>query len=536
MFVLATGLERSRLRRRPLLCIGLAIVCLVVFVLQDHYARRSGERAELQEIIGVWTSYPTASLHQSCPLPVDWDEVRAIERAKARLPPPDVERPPFVHTETLCKRFNKKHASRGWRQFAYTPGRGLIQVGTVTHIFLHGSWAHLIGNMLIFLLVAGPILEVTWGRRWFLVLLLIGASAGSIGHYVVSSPSMAPMVGASGGISACIGALLGRFPFRRIIFRGWFLKRFRFHVPVWAWALWLFFGDLLLVLVGGASTVAAGAHVGGFLFGLGLALTLRFTGLEERILPSLRATTIKRRLGFAANVYEAIDRGEVERARIVLQTAMRKDPANIDALMLLAKVERTSGNREEGQRHLHAALTRIALQRDEDLLLSAFEELRPTPAEIATLGGRHILQISKLLFPYKEHERLAETLAYQAANLHPELREEALSLVIASHGERLRHRFRFVRRALRRLLPRLPSTWLPTLREELSSEDRVLASVEVTLFGEGQTGVGLVPAAAEVLAHRGELSRLRTLLKTALGKGPTGKVRADIVRLLQRYA
>jgi len=140
-----------------------------------------------------------------------------------------------------------------------------------TSMFLHGSWMHLLGNMWFFW-IFGNNIEDSMGRDRFVVFYLLGGLCAA-GLQVVTNPqSNVPMVGASGAISAIMGAYLVLYPRVRvfaIIPLGFFIQTFA--LPAWMmlgyWMLIQFVGGLgSLGGVGGG--VAFWAHVGGFLAGV----------------------------------------------------------------------------------------------------------------------------------------------------------------------------------------------------------------------------------------------------------------------------
>ena len=88
-------------------------------------------------------------------------------------------------------------------------------LGLVTHVLLHGSWLHLFGNLL-FLWIFGPNVEDRLGRVTFLALFAAGGLAAAGLQVAVDPTADLPMVGASGAISAVLGAYLVLFPRARI--------------------------------------------------------------------------------------------------------------------------------------------------------------------------------------------------------------------------------------------------------------------------------------------------------------------------------
>lgn len=152
---------------------------------------------------------------------------------------------------------------------ATDPGRQLSHV--LTHMFLHGSWMHLLGNMW-FLWLFGNNVEDSMGRLRFLLFYLLCGLAAAAAQIVTSPSSPIPMVGASGAISGVMGAYLVLYPRVRVytlVPLGFFITSMA--LPAWVmlgyWFLIQFVSGL--VSVGGeGGGVAFWAHVGGFVAGL----------------------------------------------------------------------------------------------------------------------------------------------------------------------------------------------------------------------------------------------------------------------------
>lgn len=143
---------------------------------------------------------------------------------------------------------------------------------SLTGMFLHGSWMHLLANMW-FLWLFGNNIEDSMGHlRYALFYVLAGVAA--IAAHIVSSPgSPVPTVGASGAISGVMGAYLLLYPRVRIqtlIFLVIFIRIVA--VPAWLVLMYWF----ALQVLSGYSTqleeatggVAFWAHVGGFVAGV----------------------------------------------------------------------------------------------------------------------------------------------------------------------------------------------------------------------------------------------------------------------------
>lgn len=151
----------------------------------------------------------------------------------------------------------------------------------VTYIFLHGSWLHLIGNML-YLWVFGDNVEDRLGHFRYLLLYLGAGVAGGMMQIWANPGNTGPTIGASGAIAGVLGAYLVSFPRARVISLIP-IGIFPLFVPVPAVLfLVLWFGLQLLngvvslgsVPVGG-DVVAWWAHVGGFAAGIILLALFR---------------------------------------------------------------------------------------------------------------------------------------------------------------------------------------------------------------------------------------------------------------------
>ncbi len=147
-----------------------------------------------------------------------------------------------------------------------------------THLFLHGGWLHLIGNMWT-LWIFGDNVEDRLGSFRFLLFYLTGGILATIVHSLIYSDSVIPLVGASGAISAVMGAYFMMYPLARIlIFVPLLFIPLFFEVPAFLylvlWFLLQFYSGLFsLVLPGEIGGIAWFAHLGGFITG---ALTYKF--------------------------------------------------------------------------------------------------------------------------------------------------------------------------------------------------------------------------------------------------------------------
>ena len=141
----------------------------------------------------------------------------------------------------------------------------------LTAMFLHGSWLHIIGNM-IFLWAFGPVVEdlMTPGR--YLAFYLLGGLAAMLAQVAAAPASTVPALGASGAIAAVMGAFLVTYPRDKIrsllvilVFVSVTYIPAVLLIGVWFIIQFLSLGAVTEQPAGG---VAYAAHVGGFIFGV----------------------------------------------------------------------------------------------------------------------------------------------------------------------------------------------------------------------------------------------------------------------------
>jgi membrane associated rhomboid family serine protease len=163
-------------------------------------------------------------------------------------------------------------------------------VSWISAMFLHGSWGHILGNM-VFLIVFGKNVEDAFGHARYVVFYFAGGLAATMGQTAITllagtqAEARLPNLGASGAIAAVLGAyfvlypssqvfgLLGIFPLR---LSAWFFLGFWFLYQLFEANYGLFGAKA------NGGGVAFFAHVAGFLFGALVAWLLVGSGRVER--------------------------------------------------------------------------------------------------------------------------------------------------------------------------------------------------------------------------------------------------------------
>ncbi|MFJ4683277.1 rhomboid family intramembrane serine protease [Streptomyces sp. NPDC091377] len=151
----------------------------------------------------------------------------------------------------------------------------------LTALFVHGSWVHLLGNML-FLHVFGVLTEERLGRVEFTLFYLGCGCLALLGYAAANADSDQSLVGASGAISAVLGAFLCAFPHARVTSLLPFLLFLPLRFP--AWVVLPFWAALQWLAAGRAEQgpgVAYLAHLIGF--GLGFCYAWARLGRGTRV-------------------------------------------------------------------------------------------------------------------------------------------------------------------------------------------------------------------------------------------------------------
>lgn len=150
-----------------------------------------------------------------------------------------------------------------FQYFALMPlGQGFRPWQLLTFQFMHGSFSHILFNML-YMWMFGTELENMWGSKKFLIFYLtcgIGAGLTQLFLAPIFEGAVGPTVGASGGIYGLLLAFAINFPRRPIYLY--------FFIPIPAMYLIGFMILIELFSIGDLSLTAHLAHIGGAFIGL----------------------------------------------------------------------------------------------------------------------------------------------------------------------------------------------------------------------------------------------------------------------------
>lgn len=144
-----------------------------------------------------------------------------------------------------------------------------------TSIFLHGGLFHLIGNML-YLYIFGDNVEDRLGHFKYLVFYIFSGFIAAFFHYLFNPLSSIPTLGASGAVAGVMGAYFIFFPTSRVLTLVPIFIFFQFiEIPAIFFLLFWFLMQIFYgsaSLFAGISNIAWWAHIGGFVFGVLIAI------------------------------------------------------------------------------------------------------------------------------------------------------------------------------------------------------------------------------------------------------------------------
>ena len=138
--------------------------------------------------------------------------------------------------------------------------------GIITHMFIHGSWTHVMFNTVMGL-AFGMFFEKEFGTRRFIIFFFICGISGAITYFIFNPFTISPVIGASGGLNGLFGAMLILMNQRNQL--GNISKR----------GIWPIITFWIIFMIGSGliseGNIAWQAHLGGFLAGITLLHALQ---------------------------------------------------------------------------------------------------------------------------------------------------------------------------------------------------------------------------------------------------------------------
>lgn len=382
MLVVPLSHERNLARRWPWVStaiVFLNVAALFLCTIADQRVA-TGIEERVQRAAEYYAEHPWLELRS----PLSTLLPALARTVPARTPAPEAA---LAEQQTELDRYTQDiaqalHQLSSWR-YGYNHARGEWP-GLLTHQFLHGGVMHLLFNMW-FLWLVGCNVEDAWGRLLFPAFYLSGGAIAGLAHAWMVGSSSLTLIGASGAVAAAMGAFLVRFARTRIRFFGLLpLRSMTFAAPAYVMLpLWVM-GEFVSGVADNGPGVAHWAHVGGFAYGLLVALGLRLSGIEQRIDALLEDQSE----GFAVNPAIArasalIDAGKAADAVPLLrehgaaqERSAAREQGRALALSELLRAQKALGDREGALGTQLRLLEGYLQQQSIEQALGVFEELR----------------------------------------------------------------------------------------------------------------------------------------------------------------
>jgi membrane associated rhomboid family serine protease len=242
----------------------------------------------------------------------------------------------YAEWKELKTEYESKRSQLTTLRYGFIPAQKSL-LTSLTHMFMHGSTGHLIGNM-VFLWIFGCMLEMGLGRIKYCILYLVGGFFAVWGFWLVYMNSTIPLVGASGAIAGLSGAfavLFGKKKIKIFYTLGFYFNYLKIPafilLPIWLGK------ELYQLFLGGVSNVAYMAHIGGIIGGALIGyICVKFSlGFDEDVIQEAPVDEISPLIEKALNHIAELD---LESGRKLLETALVKEPDNINALTHLFNV------------------------------------------------------------------------------------------------------------------------------------------------------------------------------------------------------
>src|ERR1043165_576186 len=159
------------------------------------------------------------------------------------------------------------------------PGPAPIQLTLLTSMFMHGSWMHIIGNLL-YLWIFGDQIEDLLGHGRFIVFYVVCGLVAAGAQVAMEPDSIIPCVGASGAIAGVLGAYLVKFPLNRVqVLVGVWPVVLPALLVLGGWIALQLIDQMNSLAVQSTGGVAYAAHIAGFISGM--ILVFVFSGLRR---------------------------------------------------------------------------------------------------------------------------------------------------------------------------------------------------------------------------------------------------------------
>ena len=247
-------------------------------------------------------------------------------------------------------------------------------VTVLTCMFMHGSFGHLLGNM-IFLWLVGCVLEIGLGRFNYIILYLLGGACATALHYSFDMNSTIPIIGASGAIAALMGAYTvayGKTKINVFYSLGFYFNYTKIYA-ILLLPMWLGYEIFNLLFYKG-SNVAYLAHIGGLIGGavIGFVSVKLFRKEKHEIFKEEPKDKIQPLMTQALKKIETLD---LTGARELIVQVLAIDPENAEALKQLFNIDKLQPDSDEFHKTANRRMTFLCREQGEQKeLYNAYQE------------------------------------------------------------------------------------------------------------------------------------------------------------------
>lgn len=263
-------------------------------------------------------------------------------------------------TKELAQLYGNRPAEPSWWTF-------------FSSMFLHIDILPFLCNVLI-LYVTGSVLEGFWGKPLFLSFYLTAGILATTAFDAVYTETELPLFGASGAVSALVGAFLVRLRASKV--PPFYIPGLRITekllAPAWlVLPLWIVLQTILYTfnLDSGA---ALAAQIAGFLFGVVFSIGMALTNFEQKFLTISTGNAENRKKFLAA--LKLSKQEDYVQAMELLKQVISVEPDHLEAFMELRKIAEIVENREANSQYTGALLEMLVRKNETDLIHQVYTD------------------------------------------------------------------------------------------------------------------------------------------------------------------
>jgi len=413
-FLIPIGSEEG-VRRLPFITIGLIALNTVIFFITSLTMRSQMNDLERlhERLLEIEFNYTYRVMEIDPGLLNESDPVIFHEKfAEQEIIPEYSEDYDTWHA--LYEEFQQKQKGLVFRQWGFIP-KDMNILKTLSSMFVHGDFFHLLFNML-FLWLVGCNIEDDWSWKVFIPLYVVSGIAACLLHAAMYPDSTSPLIGASGAIAGIMGAFMIRHYKTKVRFAYFiwilitrpFVGTFSIYAGI---ALPLWFIQEMTCAAGWSAPdgTAHWAHVGGFVLGAVIGLALKFFGLEKKYIAPMVEDSFEqlRTSPRMREINRKLNEGDTAAAVPLLLGVIDDEPENYDAPLMLARIYHEKGNLDAAAVMYNQAFAALIRAGDGDVVLSTLEEMREKNL-ILVISEKNLYNLALMLESGERHREAAE--------------------------------------------------------------------------------------------------------------------------------